>query len=334
MEEQTQGDELAAPRNGTGPREPLSPSKGLEAGDESGALLPALPGDTEAPGWQLALPASGELERMLSEREDGDSLVDLEKAAASLLDLAKRQNLAKQQLIELAEWHLRVKRKLGGILLQVDGRGGDRAKAQAALLLDRSAARRLRQLARIAATDWDDYMVSARSVSRIPSGEGALRFAKSKSHSSVPKRAKGAKPKAGPGDVEVSSQVLDAIERCLGNIDVCVGGAKVSCLKRVAGAKLTVADLQGTVLVAARVDAELWLNKFVELKRSTQCEQVIVLLPVETSASWFRHFSSARWHLCFLSESHEPTLAAYIGKRSEAFFAAMHEHGVVLGSHH
>lgn len=333
MEEETQGDESAAPRNGVGRPKPLSPSKSLEAGDEPGSLLPARLGDTEASGWQLALPASGELERMLSECEDGDSLVDLEKAAASLLDLAKRQSLAKQQHIELAEWHLRVKRKLGGILLQVDGRGGNRAKAQAALLLDRSAARRFRQLARIAVTDWDAYMVRARSVSRIPSGEGALRFAKSTSRSAVPKRTRGTKPKSRAGDVEVSSEVLDAIERCLGNIDVCVGDAKVSCSKHVVGAKLTEADVQGTVLVTAPVDAEVWLNKFVELKRGAQCEQLVVLLRAETSASWFRHFSCARWHLCFLAESHEPTLVAYIGKRSEAFFAAMHEHGVVLGSH-
>jgi hypothetical protein len=333
MEEDTQVDESVVPRNGVGQREPLSPSESLEAGDEPGSLLPSLPGDAEAAGWQLALPASGELERMLSEREDGNSLVDLEKAAASLLDLAKRQDLAKQQLFELAEWHLRVKRKLGGVLLQVDGRGGSRAKAQAALLLDRSAARRLRHLARIAVSDWDAYLVRARSVGRIPSGEGALRFAKPKSHSAVPKRMKSTKSNSGAWGVEVSSQVLDAIERCLGNIDVCVGSAKVSCSKRVVGAKLTATDIQGTVLVAARVDAEVWLNKFVELKRSAQCEQLVILLRAETSASWFRHFSCARWHLCFLAESYEPTLVAYIGKRSEAFFAAMHEHGVVLGSH-
>jgi hypothetical protein len=175
--------------------------------------------------------------------------------------------------------------------------------------------------------------VRARNVRRIPSAEGALRFAKSKSHAAVSKREKGVKHKPGAGDVEVSSQVLDAIERCLGNIDVCVGGAKVSCSRRVAGARLTVADVQGTVLVAARVDAEVWLSKFIELKRSAKCEQVVVLLPAETSARWFRHFSSARWHLCFLAETHEPTVAAYIGKRSQAFFAAMHECGVVLGSH-
>lgn len=339
MEEEIQGDESAAPRNGVGRRKPLSASKSPEAGGEPG-LLPAHPGDTEAAGWQLALPASEDLERILSEREDGDSLVDLEKAAASLLDLAKRQDIVQAKLCEVAEWHLRVKRKLGRVLMQTVSRGGGRARLHAATLLpgslpfgiDKFAARRCRKLAEIDDSSFAEYLVQVQRRTRIPSAAGAIAFASRSERSPSPQKRGRKKTKPHFEEIEVSNHVIEAIERCLGSIDVCVGGAKVRCSRRVAGAKLTAADVQGTVLVTARVDAEVWLDKFIELKRGAQCEQVVVLLPVETSASWFRLFSRARWHLCFLSESREPALAAYTGKRSEAFFAAMHEHGVVLGS--
>jgi hypothetical protein len=278
---------------------------------------------------------------MLSDHDDGDSLVDLEKAAASLLDLAKRQDIVQAKLFEVAEWHLRVKRKLGRVLMQTVSPGGDRSRLQAATLLpgglpdgiDKFAARRCRKLAEIEDSAFEEYLLQVQRSTRIPSAAGATAFAFRNKRSPSPQKRGRKKPRPDSGELEVSSHVLDAIERCLGNIDVCVGRAKVRCLKRVEGARLASADAQGTVFVTARVDEEVWLNKFVELKRSARCEQVVVLLPAETSATWFRHFSGARWHLCFLTDSREPTLVAYIGKRSEAFFAVMHEYGVVLGSH-
>jgi hypothetical protein len=294
---------------GDGPSQPTGPLPPASPDDESDGPLPvsAVPPDTGS-GY-MVVPTRSELELMLTNAADGNSLAELERAAASLLEVARRQDLAKEHLFEIAEWHLTVKRTLGVLLLQTDARGGDRANSQAKTLLnsglprglDKSLASRCRELARIDSTDWDAYLVSRRSVSRIPSVEGALNFGKSKAHSAVPKRRVRKKTKCLSGDVEVSPQVLDAIERCLGYIDVCVGGALVECRRHVAGAKVTPGDLQGIVLVTARVDPEVWLEKLVELKNSAQCQQAIVLMPAQTGASWFLN-SLARTGICVFSK--------------------------------
>ena len=335
MEEEPEGDELEIQLDIERP--PTTPLK--QPGDkEAGSLLPAPQASTGRPGGQLALPTRSELELMLQSSVGGDSLADLEKAAATLLDVAKRQDLVQDKLVEIAEWHLRVKRKLGVLLAQTSSRGGIRAKAQPAPLLngglppglDRSVARRCRQLARIANTDWDAYLESTRALSRMPSAQGALKFGRPKASSAVSRRSVRKKTKSASGNIEVSPHVLDAIERCLGEIDICVGDADVKCRRRVPGARLTGDDLQGTVIFSARVDPGVWLKKLVELRQCSQCRQVVVLLPTEPGFNWLNHFSGAPWHLCFLAGSDEPVVVAFIGVRTEGFFAAMHEHGLVV----
>jgi hypothetical protein len=278
---------------------------------------------------------------MLHQAEDGDSLVELQKAVATLLHAAERQERLRHRHFEVAVINLEVQRKIGAILLQTDARGGDRANSQAGTLLNsglpsglkRSSASRCRGLARIEKTAWNDYLVSRRSVSRIPSAEGAVNFAKSKTPSAGSKRAVRKKSKSRSGDIEVSPQALDALERCLGDIDVCVGDAAVNCRHRLSGAKLATDDLSGTVFINARVDPDVWLKRMVELKSSAQCRQVVILLRTEPGHSWLSHFSGDPWHLCFLEGAEGPVVAAFIGVRTEGFFAGMHDHGLVVSVH-
>lgn len=293
--------------------------------------------DGGAAGGQLVVPARQELELMLASAEDGDSLAALERAAATLLEVAKRQNVIQEQLREVAEWGLRVKRKLGVLLAQTDARGGDRAKLHAAILLPGnltpSAASRLRQLARIEEADFARYLERARIHASIPTMAGCIRLSHQESRHGKARKAARRNAAHPVRDIEVAPQVLDAIERCLGTIDVCVGDASVNCAKRLEADTLTAAKLQGTVLLGTCVDPSVWIDRVVKQQQSARCHQAVILLQAETNASWFRCLARARWTLCFLTSAERAVVAAYIGARTEAFFVAMQQHGLVAHVH-
>lgn len=290
---------------------------------------------------QLALPARKNLDLMLRQSEDGDSLVKLEKAAATLLEFAKRQERLKERLFEVTEWHLRVKRKLGIILSQTVSRGGDRAKSRAATLppgrlpsgIDKHAAKRCRRLAHIEDVVFESYLKRAAIQSRAPSAAGAIAFSEhvgSPCTRSPRRKLKAHKNSPSRTDVQASPGILDAIARCLGDIDVCVGDVDIQCHRRVAGPDVCPTDMNGTVLISWRLNPTEWIAKLSDLRRDARIDQAVVLLPAETSSSWFRHFSGAPWHLCFLGGEREPVVAAYIGSRTEGFLASIHEHGLVV----
>lgn len=313
---------------------------GTKKNGSDGGLLPVPAVQVDDSKRQVMVPTGGEMELMLSRAGDGESLAALAKAAATLVEVAKRQDLMKQQLFEIAEWHLQVKRKLGGLLIQTISWGGDRSRCHDDTLLpgslpknlNRSAAKRCRRLAEIEESVFQKYLEKMRSQSGAPSEAGAVKFA-APSGATASGRKPRKKARSGVGDIKVTPDVLDAIVRCLGDIDVCAGGAHVTCRRRVVGAELTADDIRGIVLVTARVDPEVWLKQIAELRSRAQCDQVVVLLLAETAASWFRHFSGVRWHLCFLADTDEPVVAAYIGSRSEGFFAAMQGYGLVVSVH-
>ena len=125
----------------------------------------------------------------------------------------------KQQLFEIAEWHLRVKRKLGVLLTQTESRGGDRAKCHADTLLNGGrpgslgpgAAKRCRRLAEIEEAVFSQYLEGLRSSLTPPSDAGAVRFA---NPGVAPAAARpSSKRKRSGGCVEVTPGVLDAIRR-------------------------------------------------------------------------------------------------------------------------
>lgn len=336
MEGQIGDDGVEPQRGGAEALEKPRARSGLEG--EGGALMPLRAGAEDAVGRGLLLPTGGELELMLNRSEDGDSLADLEKAAATLVDVAKRQDLVKEQLFEIAEWHLRVKRKLGAILVQTDSRGGDRAKSQAATLLNgglppgvnKSSATRCRQLARVVGEDWEVYLSHSHSVGRMPSAGGMLRFAESRRRPSVAKPKSQKQAQSASRNVEVGAQVLAAICRCLGDIDVCVGEADVRCRSRVDGESLTAADMHGVVLVACVIDPEVWLSEIAKLNRSAQCQHAVVFVRVESSFSWFQQFSDAGWSLCFVDVVGGAVAVAYLGGRCREFVEAMSCFGLVV----
>ena len=72
------------------------------------------------------------------------------------------------------------------------------------------------------------------------------------------------------------------------------------------------------------------VDRLARMVRSARCRQVVILLPLEASESWLQHLSGARWHACFAGPPDHSLVVAYLGARSEAFFAAMHDFGVVV----
>ena len=154
----------------------------LSGDDAAGGLLPA---PDEEGGRQIAVPTDNQLQLMLASAGDGCSLAELEKAAATLLGYAKRQKHMKEELFKVAEWHLRVKRKLGTILKQTVSWGGDRSRSHDATLLDdglpcgvdKHAAKRFRRLADIEDSVFQHYLAKTRQRSGTPSEAGAIRSA-------------------------------------------------------------------------------------------------------------------------------------------------------------
>jgi len=313
---------------------------GCPPNDNSGDLRPS---GTSALAKSQAVPASvpssSEMELMLAGASDGDSLADLASATAALVDVARRQDVARQQLIEIAEWHMKVKRKLGLLLLQGECRGGDRTKCQAATLpnggrpggLNASAAKRCRQLARISEPVFEGYLTRAKSGQSLPSEAGVIRFAKSPVGAQGEVRKPPRRVKSGDGNIEVGEEALDAVQRCLGDIDVCIGKAKVECRRRYSAANWVEAEVSGIALVSVQDGKADWLARAAEWIRAAKCDQVVVLLAEGLDASALSAFSEASWQLCLIAEPCPSGVVAYIGSRREAFFAAMHEHGLVVG---
>lgn len=342
MEEDPDGEQRESERERQGdlterePEQPLELLKDQVGSDSGGSLVPLPESLGEVREPQVLVPTGSEMELMLAKAVDGDSLADLAKATAALVAVAKRQASLKRRLFGIAAFDLKVKRKLGLLLMQVECRGGDRAKCHRATLpnggrpkdLNGSAAKRCRRLAEIDEVIFQHYLEDARDRSGRPSEAGALRFAKSGSEA-VPRKPR-TKRKAKGGDVEVSPDVLDAISRCLGDIDVCVGDAEVECRIRVAGSKLQPKHLDGVVFVSANVESATLLEEVSGARSRAQCSQAVLLLPMETCASWLGSMSAQNWHVCFLDEGNAHVAVAYLGKRTEAFHVCMHEHGVVM----
>ena len=112
----------------------------LEVGGDVSAAGPLevvpIPPGVEGASGAVLVPTHGQMDVMLAESNDFDSLVDLEKAADALKEVAKRQDSMTAQFVEIAAWHLRVRRKLGLLMLQTVRWGGDRSRSSTATLLD------------------------------------------------------------------------------------------------------------------------------------------------------------------------------------------------------
>ena len=216
--------------------------------------------------------------------------------------------------------------------------GGDRSRCHDDILLpgglpknlNPSAAKRCRWIAEIEESVFQQYLETTRSRSRTPSEAGAIKFAQPGARQKVGRKSR---KTSTVGEITVAPGVLDAIRRCLGDIDVCIGEAKVACRRRYTFSTWSERSVSGIVLISAAVDPADWLARAVDWTQRAKCDQVVVLLPADLSASSLRILAGASWQLCFLSNPGVSGVVAYVGARREAFFASMHEHGLVVSVH-
>lgn len=313
-------------------------SQPLAAEAEAAATAPLsiVPAPPEPTGGVL-VPTSGQMDVMLAESNDFDSLVDLEKAADALKEVAKRQDSMKAQLMEIAAWHLRVRRKLGLLLRQTVRWGGDRSRSSMATLLDgalpdgvdKHASRRCRRLADIPDDLFDGYLAKCLERGRPPSFGGALRVAPA---DEPRKAAKPRRHKGGDVSETIPPVILDIVARVFGEVDVLVGDGDVKCAKKCKADTLRPNDLRGCVIVTDCPDPATWLPKLAALRKSAAIEQVAVVLAPETSAAWFIQAALDEWVFGFVPGDRCMPMIALQGRREGLFAAVGLARGVVVRS--
>lgn len=274
---------------------------------------------------QLAVPSSVELDVILARAETGDDIAGVERMAAACIDLAKHCDQLKGRLAEFSILRLRSRRRLGLVLLQTDRRGGDRSKWLGATLLDRglprgvdpTTAKKCRNLARMRDEVIEAYFTRAAASGKVPSESGALRFAagvpwENGNERAKQRRARKSKPAAG-GALIVPPEILDSLQRLFGDIDVCVGEAKVKCRSKQNASTLREKDLHGSVLILQCHDPASWLPKLAQMRRSSKIDEAVVILPADTAALWFKDLVTDDWVLCFPCSVQPALLLAHLG---------------------
>jgi hypothetical protein len=292
-----------------------------------GRQLPALSGSA---GGGLVVPSSAQMELMLAQCSDVESLANLEKAAAALQAFAKRHDAMKSQLAEISAFHMRARRKLGVLLSQTVKRGGDRSKSHSDTLLDgsllksitRSTSSRFQLLAGIPEGVFEGFLRENIGRGRESSLRSALQLAQPSKAASLKKRTPKVRADAGG----IPAIMVECVGRALGDIDLCVGPRVVQCRKHIMPGILKDGDLRGVVFMAECHEPERWLPTLLALRKSGKLDQVAVLVGVEPCSAWFRDALRGSWQIGTLPDA--ACLIAHHG-RPEAFRAVMHEMGGV-----
>lgn len=307
-----------------------------EVSGNAAQVLPlAIPGP--ALRGQMTVPSTAQLEAALASATTPEQLASFDSIMTVLEEAGRQFEIVIDEAIRIATFHLKGKRKLGLALLQHVKHGGDRSRSHDANLADEALTRligkdrrrRYKALARVPAETFDNYLKVRAEQREIPKEAGALRHAAKASASVHAKPRKGKKPKA--DTLALSPAILDAIRRFLGDIDVCIGDAKVRCSTRLCASTVNPKQIRGSVVVSECLDPGEWLPKLVALRTNGVLKEVLVVVRVETGAPWFRVVAEEGWSCCFLTGS--TTLAvAYHGARQRLFSLGFQELGAVMRS--
>lgn len=280
----------------------------------------------------LVVPSSEDLALVIDSANTVEQLIELNRMLAIMQKAAEELDIAVTDAIRLAVAHLRARRKLGAILMETVRWGGVRARLQRATLVegslpdgvDKFQARRCRQLASIPEGVFEEYLRAAEADRKIPREAAAIRLLRVAS-----RKPSGRQRATRRGWANgLPRAVLDAVERCLCEIDVLVGKASITSTQQLAATDAVPKGLRGTVVVAECRDPEEWLPALVRLRTKAALNDVVVVLPAVPSAKWFRHLADG-WCCCFLG-AEQPVILAHRGLHSHSFDLVMREHGVVL----
>jgi hypothetical protein len=303
-----------------------------EAGESSGPGLVPLPAATER---QLVIPSSQHLEDALARAESVDELLDFDNLLALLEEAGRRFDVAIEEAIRVAAYHLRAKRKLGLALTQHVGWGGDRSSSHPANLNDNGAfarvqkdkASRYRKLAVVPEDKFEGFIEACTKKRKIPREMTILHLA----HEPAAAKRKTQKTSAlRPANSTVMTPAMaDAIQRCLGDIDVCVGVAPVKGALQLSPATVRTEQLRGIVVVAECPDPDAWLPRLSRLRVSAALDEVVVVLRAETGAAWFRRLVEDEWSCCFITGP-QALILAHGGRKKAAFRLACTALGATL----
>ena len=295
---------------------------------------------------QLALvPDEERFQGMLATATDSSALVDLRKLVAAWRAVAEQCDVATEEVLRLAIYKLEVERALGCELARSVRRGGRGSKSHAATSIrggaskglpegvNKHQSRRYRALAAIPAESFAEYVTKAMECSRPPTSAGAHRFARAQD--AAPDARQSASSPRSVASFAWPARVLDAVTDFMVP-DVVVGDVplrgEIRCLS-VAGVMPD--DLVGDVLFSSCPDPAVWLPELKRCRDAGQVGQVVVMLPVEVWAEWFKLLVVDRWGWCFLAGLRTAqgagVLLVYHGERAAAFRDAVGRVGTVRG---
>ena len=321
---------------------------GLGEADPTGPERNLLPALFRVPTGErgLAIATDEQFQLVLAGTTDAESLQDLRNGFVALQAVAAKSKLVFDDLIRLAIQRLEVERKLGVLLSQTGHRGRPTKRSPDATFSKSGAASvredaskqeqaKYRKLAAITDELFEAYLETARFQRRLPTSAGARRFASSpkpKAASKRPPRSRGPGAAVPERVIDaaclIPAAVLDAVETCLGDIGVLVGQADMLAATRLEPTSAVPKDIRGTVFVAECRDPEVWLPTLVRLRTKAAISDVVIVLPADPGAKWFRHLADG-WCCCFMP-GEQPVMIAHHGLHAHAFELTMMEHGVVL----
>lgn len=292
----------------------------------------------------VMLPSSPDLQRALDLATGSEDLSRLREAAATYQDIAKRLKAAKEELVRLAIWRIDVERKLGQELSRTVGRGGSGSKFHNGTskrggathglpdLVKKGASKRYQDLAAIPQEILRGYLAQAAKRGTVPSPGGARRFS-SQLVRALPSRPRLAQSAASVGErggsVMLSPEVLEAVQRFLGGIDVLIGSASVCARVQTDAQSVSMHRLRGSIFVVECPDPASWMPRFAELRLSGSMANVLVALS-PSKPVWFSEVPSD-WAICVLSSDVAPARAvlAYHGSRNSLFKLAFQQLGIL-----
>ena len=303
----------------------------------SGGSSESLPIPPPSPGpGQLVVPSNEQFALIRAEARAAGKLKDLRQTVAAWQAVAEKCDLAFEEVMRLAVFRLEVERDLGAQLAQTLKPGPRRKSSPGVINCDAglpdgispNQSASYQKLAAIPDDVFRAYIEKSRADRKLPSSDGARRFASpKKTGTRTPRR------KDGACMMNVPAAVLDACVRCLGEIDVLVGKAKVKAATCAAGLSGLTKEARGAVLIVGTDDPAASLREVAKLRESGRIDQGIVVLPRDIDANWWSSLSAGPWSLCLPSERGSPVVA-HIGGHVRGFALVFAGLGVVADVQH
>lgn len=127
--------------------------------------------------------------------------------------------------------------------------------------------------------------------------------------------------------------MLECVQRALGDIDVCIGDARVKCSVRLSASTAKDREMRGRVFVSECVEPGRCLTKLADLKCKGAIEEAVVVLPRDIDAGWWSSLGHGPWSLCVPNERGS-AIVAHIGGHAHAFAIVFAQLGVVAEVQH